>query len=175
MNYRNPKYTASAAIDVEINHPQFGWILFTADPDDTENFGRDLFAEIETDGGVAAYVPPAPKDSQVDAERDRRLAAGTVVAVSGYGDIAVQGRVQDAVNYLALESKAAKLELQGVTDPVLPFRDRDNVMHTLTPAQVVELIEAGVTHAQSVYAAAWALKDDAGGIPQDYTDDGYWP
>lgn len=45
---------------------------------------------------------------------------------------------------------------------------------TLTSAQVVDLIDAGVSHAQAIYASAWALKD-ADPIPQDYTADAHWP
>ncbi len=47
-------------------------------------------------------------------------------------------------------------------------------MGTLTPAQVLELIDAGVSHAQAIYASAWAL-EDADPIPQDYTADVHWP
>lgn len=35
MEYRNAKYFTASIIDCEINHPDFGWIPFTADPADT--------------------------------------------------------------------------------------------------------------------------------------------
>jgi hypothetical protein len=31
-------------IDCEINHPKFGWIPFTARPDDVELHGREIYA-----------------------------------------------------------------------------------------------------------------------------------
>jgi len=35
MEYRNARYFNQNIIDCEINHPQYGWIPFTADPKDT--------------------------------------------------------------------------------------------------------------------------------------------
>lgn len=34
-------------IDCEINHPQFGWIPFTADPNDVEPHGRAIWQAIK--------------------------------------------------------------------------------------------------------------------------------
>ena len=66
-------------MDVEINHPNYGWIPYTVDPADTDTtIDNDaVMALIGTD--FAAYVPPTQAEldaaaaSQVRAERDRRL------------------------------------------------------------------------------------------------------
>ena len=65
MEFRYPIFTEDDRVDCEINHPDYGWIPFTADPDDVEQFGRDLYAEIKArhedpnDALVAeAYVSP---------------------------------------------------------------------------------------------------------------------
>lgn len=60
LNFRNAKYSSSSGdqIDMEIEHPVYGWIPFTAQPDDPEQLGRDLFAAA-TEGEVSAYLPPA--------------------------------------------------------------------------------------------------------------------
>ena len=71
MNYRNPIYTETVAIDCEINHPDYGWIPFTASPDDCEEHGRVLFSEIETKGGVAPYEPPPPPSDEELADEAR--------------------------------------------------------------------------------------------------------
>jgi len=174
MNYRNPKFTASGDIDCEIEHPDFGWIPFTASPTDAEAHGRELFAQITADAGpIAAYVPPPPTSAQVNAERDRRLAAGVVVSVTGYGDVAVQGRERDVSVYTNLALRAAQ-KLQAGDASTFQFRDRDDMMHDLTPAQMVELMDKAGLAAQAIYAAAWALKDGAE-IPQDYAEDKHWP
>ena len=61
MEIRNPIYTEDGLIDCELNHPQFGWIPFTANPNDSEQHGRDAF-QLALGMGVAAYVPPSAED-----------------------------------------------------------------------------------------------------------------
>lgn len=60
MEIRNPKYSApdGSMIDLEINHPDFGWIVFTASADDSEAHGRDLHrASLNGDfGEIAPYT-----------------------------------------------------------------------------------------------------------------------
>jgi hypothetical protein len=66
-------------MDVEINHPKFGWIPYTLDPADTDTtIDNDaVMALIGAD--FAAYVPPTQAEldaaaaAGVRAERDRRL------------------------------------------------------------------------------------------------------
>ena len=68
-------------MDVEINHPKFGWIPYTLDPSDTDTtIDNDaVMALIGAD--FTAYVPPTQAEldaaaaAQVRAERDRRLVA----------------------------------------------------------------------------------------------------
>ena len=110
----------------------------------------------------------------VGTERTRRLKLGTTIDVTGYGLIPMQGRDQDQITILALENSARDLMAAGVTDPVIPFRDRDNGDHILTPPQVLELMRKAKAFAQTVYQASWVLKD-ADPVPEDYTDDKYWP
>lgn len=76
MNYRNPIYTANGQIDCEIEHPEFGWIPFTSSPEDSEEHGRLLFAEILESGIEIAPCPPRPPEQvakEVRRERDTRL------------------------------------------------------------------------------------------------------
>jgi len=62
MEYRNPIFTASGAIDCEINHPAYGWIPFTADPNDVEPIGAEVFNAAKDSAApyVAPPEPPAP-------------------------------------------------------------------------------------------------------------------
>jgi hypothetical protein len=83
MNYKNPIYTEAGSIDCEIEHPDYGWIPFTASPDDCEAHGRELFAHIEANGAIKPYVPPTPPPpptpeelaAQARAQRDSLLAS----------------------------------------------------------------------------------------------------
>jgi hypothetical protein len=79
MNYRNPIYTENSWIDCEIEHPKYGWIPFTCDPNDTGALfdTASLFAEMQPH--AAPYVPPPPPSpeelaAEVRAERNRLLA-----------------------------------------------------------------------------------------------------
>jgi hypothetical protein len=75
MEARNPKYNAVGTIDLEIEHPVYGWIPFTANPDDAE--GAELYAQAVAGGygAIAEYVPPEPPEpvphtpEQIDALR----------------------------------------------------------------------------------------------------------
>ena len=76
MDYRNAVFIADGRIDCEIDHPQFGWIPFTASPDDPEEFGRELFAELESK--AAAYVPHKVTAEDVAAELAQARAAASM-------------------------------------------------------------------------------------------------
>ena len=64
METRNLIYNEFGTVDMEINHPDHGWIPFTADPADSVQLGQDLYAEaIAGDHGpIAAYVGPTAEE-----------------------------------------------------------------------------------------------------------------
>lgn len=128
-------------------------------------------------GSIGDYVAPPPPpilNADIDAERDRRVVAGVVITVAGYGDVALQGRDMDMRNLHGLAT-AAQLRLAvGAGAYVTTFRDRENVMHNLTQGQVLDLWSQGAAWVSLVFQSAWALKDGQS-IPDDYTDDSYWP
>lgn len=57
MAFRNPAYNHLGTIDVEVEHPAFGWMPFTASPDDISTEGRDLYQAVVAAGDIAPYVP----------------------------------------------------------------------------------------------------------------------
>ena len=59
MDVRNAKFTKNGAIDCEIEHPQFGWIPFTASPDDVEEHGRAIFEQLKD--SAAPYTKKGAK------------------------------------------------------------------------------------------------------------------
>ena len=73
-------------MDVEINHPQHGWIPYTVDPADTDTTinNDEVMALISTD--FTAYVPPtqaeldAAEAASVRADRDYRLVEVDAIA-----------------------------------------------------------------------------------------------
>ncbi len=75
MQYRNAAYNKDGTIDCELQHPQFGWIPFTASPADTETLGRDLYQSIiESGEEIAAYEPPSPEEL-LEAAQARQILA----------------------------------------------------------------------------------------------------
>ena len=57
-NARNPKDNGNGTLDMEILHKAFGWLPFTASPDDVEPHGRDLYARAV----AGEFGPVAPAD-----------------------------------------------------------------------------------------------------------------
>lgn len=110
----------------------------------------------------------------VDAERDRRIALGVTITIDATQvQIPVQTRNEtDFRNLNGLVSQALVNLSLASNDPI-SFRDANNTVHTLTPAEMIELGSDVAAHVQSVYTAAWQLK--SGVIPGDYADDQHWP
>lgn len=61
FEFRNPKYSApdNSTIDMEVNHPMFGWIPFTTTPEGPEPYYKELWDAAIATGNVAPYVPLA--------------------------------------------------------------------------------------------------------------------
>jgi hypothetical protein len=62
MDFRNAKYSNAdnTIIDMEIDHPVYGWIPFSANADDVESLGKEMFDAAVAAGNIAAYVAPIP-------------------------------------------------------------------------------------------------------------------
>ena len=109
----------------------------------------------------------------VNAERARRIVAGTEIAIDGYGPIPVQGRPEDMTNLTGLYNIATEKRRTMDTTASMVFRDRDNVVHSLTPQNMIDLYVAAIAWVEAIYQASWALKE--GAVPRDYADDRHWP
>ena len=91
MEYRNAAYNQHGTIDLEFNHPAYGWIPFTASPHDTEKLGRDLYA-LALKGEVAPYVEPEPEPPTVSEYK---------AAIVAHLDAAAQARLYDGAVSIA--------------------------------------------------------------------------
>ena len=89
-------------MDVEINHPDYGWIPYTVDPADTDTTidNDEVMALIGTD--FAAYVAPTQEEldaalaAEVRADRDDRLAEVDAVAGNALRWAALDAETQTA-------------------------------------------------------------------------------
>lgn len=123
---------------------------------------------------IIKIAPRSVSSDEVNAERDRRIEAGTAVSVAGYGPIPLQGREKDQRNLLGLQAAAAMRLAAGDDATLTKFRDAVNVDHMLTPSQIVELWSKGAAWISDTYEASWDIKA-LDPIPQNYTDDQFWP
>jgi len=133
-----------------------------------------------TEVDYTAPEPPLPTPQDVNVERERRLEYGAAFTVAGVTDpIPLQGRSFDQTVYLALLMRAQGFKAAGVTTAVLNVRAGDDVIHSLTPDQMMSLVMQSMAWFESVMAVSWAMKDSTGdfpqGIPTDYTADTHWP
>lgn len=64
MEFKNAQYNKFGTIDCDINHPVYGWVPFTASPDDVEPLGAEIHQAALDAGGVAAYVEPPPPTAE---------------------------------------------------------------------------------------------------------------
>lgn len=107
MEIRNPQYTATGAIDCEVDFHGLGWLPFTATPDDPEAHGREIFALAEA-MGPASYVPPEPEPPTTKDYSEAVQAHVDAVAQSRdyrHGD-ALAGHVNDPNPQWAAEASA---------------------------------------------------------------------
>jgi hypothetical protein len=89
MNFRNAKYIKNGWIDCEIEHPKFGWIPFTCDPNDTGAAfdTKELFDRMVASKKVAAYIPPTQAELEaqqiqlVRAKRDALLEESDILVL----------------------------------------------------------------------------------------------
>jgi hypothetical protein len=79
MDIRKPVFTAENRIDCEINHPDYGWVPFTADPNDVEKSGREIY-KIALAMKPAPYVAPRPVVPTKEEQEALRHAAYTAEA-----------------------------------------------------------------------------------------------
>lgn len=91
MEFRNLRYNRHGSIDCKINHPQFGWIDFTAAVDDPEPSTAGIYAAImESEEPIAPYEPPEPEPPTIPDRVTARqfklqlLADGLLASVEGW-------------------------------------------------------------------------------------------
>jgi hypothetical protein len=102
-NYKNPAYNANGTIDMELDHPVYGLIPFTASPDDPEEHGRLLFADVQAT--ALPYVAPTPDVpgliAQLAADRKEQEQEGvTLNGIRYAGDPGNRQALQEAIAFM---------------------------------------------------------------------------
>lgn len=71
MEVRNPRVSGNGGYNCEINHQVYGWIPFTAHPDDIVELGRQIYFEIHDGlhGEIGSLVVNVLTQEEVDSLR----------------------------------------------------------------------------------------------------------
>lgn len=94
----------------------------------------------------------------VNVKRAELLAEGTDVVVTGYGVVALQGRPDDQTLIQGLAFGAQLRVSLGDLATQMPFLDRQNILHLLTPIQMIEVWRKGAAFVSAVYEQSWVIK-----------------
>ena len=101
----------------------------------------------------------ARRCSEVDALRDSHLAAGVAFDFpDGTGTVQTRS-LEDSRNIQANASAAQMYLMAGQPEAVMQFRDMENVVHSLTAQQMLDMCAYVMGHGQGLYATSWAHKD----------------
>jgi len=148
-------------------------------PDDMSNRHRQMIADWEVAGNtVPAYVAALPTSADLNAERDRRIAAGFVYGgnLFDFNDRAkanISGAAQLAFIAIVAGVQPGDLFWNGGLSP-FTWIAADNSLVTMDAQTVIQFGRTAAEHEQAHIFAARALKDMEP-IPVDYTEDRYWP
>lgn len=127
------------------------------------------------DSEHAPVIEDAPTADDVKRERESRELAGSTFTPAGYGaPIRLAGDDRTARNLMARAGNARDAIAAGETGAVFAWRDENNVVHNLTPAQLLDLFRQASMYVDAVSRASWALIDNPP-IPEDYAADERWP
>jgi len=133
MEFKNAIYKENGTIDMEINHPVYGLIPFTASPDDPEEHGRLLFADAQAT--AAPYVAPPPDVprllAQLSAARKAQEQQGVTLKGIRYAG--------DPGNRQALQEAIAFMDDAGMTE-FASWKDSDDVFHVDHP--LIHVVDA---------------------------------
>lgn len=149
MNVRSMRYNQDNTIDCEIEHHVYGWIPFTASPDDTEKHGRSLYAAAVAGeyGDIEAYSMTV--EMAVSVKIAELSAACRAQIVSGYDSTALgtihhyPAQDQDQANMVA--SVTASMVPGLPADWVTPFWCADGTgTWAFRPHTAAQIQQAGI-------------------------------
>lgn len=144
----------------------------------TETAGSGWLYDGETFTPPEPPEPAGPTPQMVDAERDRRIAAGF-----SFGGKLYQSRPEDRENISGAALAALAAQIGGAQPGDLRWHGADSDFvwiaadNSLTPMDAQTMFafgQAAMAHKQAHIFAARALKS-AEPIPADYSDDSDWP
>ncbi|QEM80210.1 DUF4376 domain-containing protein [Halomonas binhaiensis] len=165
MEYRNPRYNESGTIDCEIHHPSFGWIPFTASPNDAHEHCVAIYqAIIDSDNPIAPHEEPfddvvKAKYREIETKLAEALAEGMPYTMPDGTEDIVQTRPEDEGNLLGLAIEARDLKAVGDLSHAFMLRAKSNRLYELTPDEMIDLTDTAKQFKQDLLERSWHLKD----------------
>lgn len=176
----NANVSFPAEMDDE-TRADFGMIEVEATPVPSGKIAVATAAELVGGAWIEVHTledPPPPSANEVDAERDRRIAAGFT-----FGGKSYQSRPDDRENIAGSSTAALAAMVNGAQpgnyrwhggDSDFVWIAADNSLTTMDAQTMFTFGQAAMAHKQAHIFAARALKD-AEPIPADYADNIHWP
>ncbi len=166
METKNHVKNPDGSIDCEVKHPTYGWVPFTASPEDVEGFGRDLFTQINNSDLPEKQVLHQASIHDVRNEAERRIAVGTRINGRPFVcDVRTVTRLRGLIDLF--ESDAVPVD--GVTYKT----SHGDTLSINSLAEAQRIYGAVVMYVSGVIEASAKLQTMEP-IPQDYTDDKWW-
>ena len=166
-------YTQTGQIDATIDGQRM------TVPDNMGNRHRKLIMDWEEEGNeIPAYQPPTITNINVNTERDRRIQDnfmfnGVKFDFDSNSKANISGAAQLAFMSVVSGAQAGDLRWHG-GDYDFVWLSKDNTPVPMDAQTVINFGKAAANHESTHVFAARALKNMET-IPQDYTDDKYWP
>lgn len=140
--WRNAVFNRYGTIDMEINHPTYGWIPFTADPNDTEGYGAALFAAAEPT--AAPYVPPNIEEQRASWAPLARSKFKLALSKKGLKTANVQALIDDIEDPDEMDEAQIIWDDEQTFSRLMPFVV--NVIGAAkTPLEIDEIWQLGLT------------------------------
>lgn len=162
---RNAKWNNAehTSFDIEINHPEFGWIPYgVQDGDSPDTYCYKLWAARDT-LTIQEYEPPEvdlvalkeEKHLELRAQRDRLRQ----IEFAEFDDDTFQIRQEDQDNMNTFYTDAIAMLSGVVTYESFGIMSATNTLHTLTPEQIIQLAKIMKAKVEEIYARYWYARD----------------
>lgn len=162
---RNAKWNNAehTSFDIEINHPEFGWIPYgVQDGDSPDTYCYKLWAARDT-LTIQEYEPPEvdlvalkeEKHLELRAQRNRLRQ----IEFAEFDDDTFQIRQEDQDNMNTFYTDAIAMLSGVVTRGSFGIMSATNTLHTLTPEQIVQLAKIMKAKVEEIYARYWYARD----------------
>lgn len=162
---RNAKWNNAehTSFDIEINHPEFGWIPYgVQDGDSPDTYCYKLWAARDT-LTIQEYEPPEvdlvalkeEKHLELRAQRNRLRQ----IEFAEFDDDTFQIRQEDQDNMNTFYTDAIAMLSGVVTYESFGIMSATNTLHTLTPEQIVQLAKIMKAKVEEIYSRYWYARD----------------